>query len=319
MAHRRTSPEKQPETLTVPLQFRASIHPVADAVRVGDWIVGFRPSGLTDDDAGEYIPGDTPREWEFDSLPIDWFTSNAGLVTNHQEAMVSEGVVRTLLHSGTFREEDWAETEKIEKGVVPLGERIFSLPKEVRDEVRRLNVRKDERIYVLRVEDYWLEWRLLKSLAVLAGLLSEKRLILSSKPEAEKAWKLLERLKQNATGLKPREPFQAPPLTTLAQNARNLVRDVIQQSFWRVMRNPKTTFQYSCKSGASLIAEAKSVLGVAYLVLLGEFAKGWKRCKRPDCQRLFPITDDKRKIFCSQYCGHLESLRKNRMKRRVKQ
>jgi len=35
-------------------------------------------------------------------------------------------------------------------------------------------------------------------------------------------------------------------------------------------------------------------------------------CARPDCRRLFQVTSAHRRKFCSQYCGHFESLRRLR-------
>ena len=317
MAHANREATKLSETLLLPLQFRASIRRVADTKRVGDWIVGFLPEDLGDGTDEEFLAGDQPREWEFDRLPEEWLTSYLRVVTEYSEKLRSpspapESVMRILIHSGTFREEDWVETEKVLKGTTSIGERIRTLPTEVREEIRRLNVRGDKQVYVLRIDDFWLEWRLLETLALLAGALSQKRSIVSARPEAERACSLLAQLNSNSSGAKPRGIPAVSSSRFLGDHVRMLIRDVVRQAFRRVLKMPETIFQYGIESGPSLTLEARSVLGVAYLVLLRNFARGWKRCKRPDCQKLFPITDDARKIFCSQYCGHLESLRKNR-------
>lgn len=38
----------------------------------------------------------------------------------------------------------------------------------------------------------------------------------------------------------------------------------------------------------------------------------FKICKRKDCRAPYAIESEHERTFCSQYCGHLESLRKNR-------
>ena len=333
MAHPKNEAAAHPETLLFPLQFRASIHRVADTTRVGDWIIGFLPEDQTAEANGEedgeenqdqYIPGDLPQEWEFDRLPVEWLASYLSLVREHSQELRSSSpapdtVMRALVGSGTFREEDWVETERILKGAAPIGERVDTLPSEVTDQVRRLNVRGDKKIYLIRIDDFWLEWRLLESLALLAGYLGEKQSIVGKpRSEARKAWLLLEQLNSNASGSDPRSSPNLPPSRSLPDHARMLIRDVVRQAFRRVFKNPKTMFQFGLKNGPGFTLEATSILSVAYLILLRNFARGWKRCKRPDCQKVFPITDDKRKVFCSQYCGHVESQRKNRRERRAK-
>lgn len=38
----------------------------------------------------------------------------------------------------------------------------------------------------------------------------------------------------------------------------------------------------------------------------------YRLCGRPDCKRPFALKTKHQKTFCSQYCGHLESVRRNR-------
>jgi len=326
MAHTKSKIATQPETLLFPLRFRASIQRVADPIRVGDWIVGFLPEDFSEENEEEYVfvPGDLSQEWEFDRLPVEWLTSYLGLVREQSDKLgshfpASDTIMRTLVGSGTFREEDWVEEERISKGTVPIGGRVRALPKEVSDQIRRLNVRGGKRVYLLRIDDFWLEWRLVESLALLAGSLSQRhRIVGAPKAEAERAWSLLEQLNSNSLGTKPGRLPKLSQSRSLGDHARTLIRDVVQRAFRRVFGNPKTTFRFGLNDGPSLVLAGRSLLAIAYLVLLRNFARGWKRCKRPDCQKLFPITDDKRKVFCSQYCGHVESQRKNRRERRAK-
>ena len=37
-----------------------------------------------------------------------------------------------------------------------------------------------------------------------------------------------------------------------------------------------------------------------------------KVCARPDCGKEFPVTSKHKRRYCTQYCGHLESIRRNR-------
>jgi hypothetical protein len=346
MAQMKQDKAADPEGLLLPVQFRASIQRVADTTQIGDWIVGFfppdemgsfpkdeletettetaNPYGIPqaqEIDLGEeqetpwFVAGDEPRRWEFDRLPVEWLTSYLGIIREHSEVLskpspAPDTVMRSLLRSGTFRENDWVDAERISHGSARV-ERIPALPAEVREEIGRLNVRHQKRVYVLRIDDFWLEWRLLESLAVLAGVLSQRGSIISARPEAERAWSLLGQLRCNTYSHKPQKMPAVPRSRSLAEHIRMMIRDVVREAFWRVIQKPSTMFLYETH-GPSLAIEARSVLSVAYLVLLRYFSRGWKRCKRPDCQKLFPITDDARKVFCSQYCGHLESLRKKR-------
>jgi hypothetical protein len=49
-----------------------------------------------------------------------------------------------------------------------------------------------------------------------------------------------------------------------------------------------------------------------------DFARGlrFRPCKRSDCQAPFQLTSRHKRKYCSQYCAHLESVRKNRKRKR---
>ena len=63
------------------------------------------------------------------------------------------------------------------------------------------------------------------------------------------------------------------------------------------------------------------VWGTLRLILLSIFidllnrAK-FRQCARPDCFGIFQIETRHRRIYCSQYCGHLESIRRNRRRKK---
>jgi hypothetical protein len=219
-----------------------------------------------------FVAGDEPKQWEFDRLPVEWLTSHLEIVREHSEALAKpspapDTVMRSLLRNGTFRENDWVDIERISHAGARVSDRIPTLPAEVREEILRLNVGHQKQVYVLRIDDFWLEWRLLESLAVLAGVLSQRVSIISARPEAERAWSLLEQLRSNATGWKPRNVPAIPRSRSLAGHIRGMIRDVVQGAFGRVIRKPSTTLLYGTH-GPGLALEAKSVLSVAYFVLL---------------------------------------------------
>ena len=64
------------------------------------------------------------------------------------------------------------------------------------------------------------------------------------------------------------------------------------------------------------------VTGTLRLILLSIFidllnhAK-FRQCARPDCFAIFQIETRHRRIYCSQYCGHLESVRRNRRPKKM--
>jgi hypothetical protein len=59
---------------------------------------------------------------------------------------------------------------------------------------------------------------------------------------------------------------------------------------------------------------ADDTLSAMLVSVLIDHLKGakFKVCARPDCRKLFELTSSHRRKFCSQYCGHFESLRRFR-------
>jgi hypothetical protein len=51
-----------------------------------------------------------------------------------------------------------------------------------------------------------------------------------------------------------------------------------------------------------------------FATVLADVASGirFKICRRQDCGKPFPLESEHKKVFCTQYCGHLVSQRKNR-------
>lgn len=66
-------------------------------------------------------------------------------------------------------------------------------------------------------------------------------------------------------------------------------------------------------AGVVTLTNARHML---FATALADVARGirFKTCQRRDCQKPFAITSEHTRKFCSQYCGHLVSLRKKREK-----
>jgi hypothetical protein len=69
-------------------------------------------------------------------------------------------------------------------------------------------------------------------------------------------------------------------------------------------------------SGVVSVAEAHQMLLATVFI---DIARGtrFKQCARQDCGAPFPVTSERNKQFCKQYCGHLVSQRKVRAKKRA--
>jgi len=70
-------------------------------------------------------------------------------------------------------------------------------------------------------------------------------------------------------------------------------------------------------AGVVTILNAREML---LATALTDVARGirFKSCKRKDCGRPFPIESEHERKYCSQYCGHLESLRRKRREEQKK-
>jgi len=307
MAHDQKRKRQADENLNLPLRLGAMIRPIGDAVCVGDWVVGYQPPG----DEHGWIPD---QWYDFGgSPPQDWLSAMVIHARSHQPH--AEVVRRFLMRDGTFREWDWVTVEKALRSGVP---------DEVKEEIRRSGMMAKAEVYLLQVAAFYHEWRLLKSLALMAGNLAESSSPLRARPDAEEASQLLKEA-EVYDFLPPTKvlightrtqgsPYRSLPVPT---QARLVITGVFGSAFGRALRDCQYRPYWGKYEGGPRIAiQVQSVLGIAYHALLANFARGWKRCKRPDCGNIFPRTEDKRKVFCSQYCGHLVSLRRKRAAKR---
>lgn len=63
-------------------------------------------------------------------------------------------------------------------------------------------------------------------------------------------------------------------------------------------------------AGTVTVLNARQML---WATVFADIAKGlqFKECKRSDCENIFPVGTKHKRKFCTQYCGHLVSVRKS--------
>lgn len=321
MAHKK---RRVDSAITLPFRVGATVDPIVDPVCVGEWIVGYEPPGTEHDPA--------PQSFDFKgTLPSDWFTAMVNFAKS--QPTNPEAVRRFLLREGTFRVRDWVEARDALKS---------GLPDDVKEEIRHSIQRRGllprcdkTKVYVLHTKAFYKEWHLLESLALIAGRLAQRHSPALALRDAQAAKRLLQELwkydhlpwpeaqsdahqhqkEERLREVKPADTAATPPLS----KARWVVTSVIQSSMWRALTHGRdgraldaSLFFPRLDTGFQVTLRVRGILGIAYLTVLAAFSHGWKRCSREDCANLFRVTDDKRKVFCSQYCGHLVSLRAKR-------
>jgi hypothetical protein len=329
MAHKAMAKQRTEEFLTIPLRFGARIELVADAVNVAGWIVGYPPLP---------VPNDEDRWLDHTSFSIAADASEDFLsrAISHARSHPLNGEMarRFILRNGTLREWDWHRVDEVLRS---------SAPKEVKDELARVNPRPDSMVYLLSVKQFYQEWELIRFLALMAGKLAEKTSPIHVNSEAKAAQEILRDLMAHHAPPRLQGKAAAGPelesslgVPTAKKSKQVLVKVGGQQSLpdslrFAITRLYGRAFHRGVGEGSFGVAwgafsagprvglNVGSVLGIAYLGLLANFSRGWKCCGREDCGNIFRVTDDKRKKFCSQYCGHLVSLRNTRKKARRKE
>jgi len=312
---------KPKDSLTVPLHVAGSwIERIGDAVQIGEWIVGYPPSPVPGDEAswiGHVSHSTDAAELEALVSSVNDFISSP---------LNGEKARRFLLRSGTFRHSDWYKRRHaLESG----------LPEDVKKELSR-NLVLDADVYLLRVEEFYLEWQLVHKLALIAGVLADSPNVLKVKSEVESAEEILKKLKarHGLPILHVKSTVRSPHSITLRHDndisakvqSQQSLGDKVRTDFPGLYRDallriiPEGKFgvgfgQFA--AGLRVDVNVHSVLGLAYCELFANFSRGWKLCEREDCGNIFRVTDDKRKRFCTQYCGHLVSVRVGREKARI--
>jgi hypothetical protein len=326
MAHEITKRQTE-EFLTFPLRFNAQIELIGDAVAICDWIVGY-PSILIPGEEGRWI-GHSSFGSGADASE-DFLSRELSHIRSHHES--GEMARRFLLRNGTFRQWDWYRADEVLRSGVP---------KDVKRELTRVNPRPGSMVYILAVKQFYQEWELLRLLALIAGKLAEKTNPLHVKSEVDAAKEILRDL-DSSRSLPPLRhkdvglelssifgetdankgstaPVKQKGQLSLGEDLRVRITSLYGSAFHRGIGEGKFGVGWGRFSvGPRVALNVRSSLGHAYLGLLSNFSRGWKCCGREDCGNIFRITDDRRKKFCSQYCGHLVSLRNNRKKTRRK-
>ncbi len=303
----------------VPLRFAAAIPWVDEISLLGEWIVGQTPLDPTQTESGlELVAPDVVTQ--------DWIAS-----CMHDQWTDAE-ICHFIRQHGAFRSRDWHN---------PKYALASDLPDDVKAEIRRLNW--SGTVYLLRTEDFRNEWKLLTHIALFTGGRKDpttakeiKRLLesvnrpLPSKPSVGGLLAGVQRVGGRHADSEPADSeleegthtkstrLDLNKLIPLREQLHRKVFGPVEAGFQRFFARPRLLFILDEKTGPRFQVEIGSVLEVAYSTVLANFTKGWRRCKRSDCGNIFRVTDDDRKIFCSQYCGHLTSLRAIRDKQRRK-
>jgi hypothetical protein len=302
--------------VVVPLRFAAAIPWVEEVSLLGEWIVGQMPLDPTQ------------TESELELVAPDIVTQNWIASCMHNQWTDAE-ICRFIRQHGAFRSSDWHN---------PKYALASDLPDDVKAEIRRVNWSGN--VYLLRTEDFRNEWNLLTYIALFAGkqenpatakeitrLLESVNRPLPSKQSLRVGGLLagVSRIGGRHADSELEEGTQTKSarlelnkLIPLREQLHRKIFGPVEASFRRFFARPRLTFILDERTGPRFQVEVGSVLEVAYSTVLANFTKGWRRCKRPDCGNIFRVTDDDRKIFCSQYCGHLTSLRAIREKQRRK-
>jgi hypothetical protein len=313
------------------LRFRAEIDMISSTVLVGDWIVGYPVP--TPEKRGDQAPN---LDFDYENvLPEDWLTATMNQFDPTKSDR--EAARRFVRQYGTFRQADWhTVNEALTSG----------LPAEVKDEVRRSGVPGGEKLYFIRVSDFYREWRVIQLLGLISTGLTSHASLAMVKLEIDECSKFLGEAQQRE-GL-PRTPTTStrsnqtmtqlfgellsptpdslatrfpsatlraryPNWFSLPIQLRSKLGSIFGTAFSRALETPQYGISlWNPDRGPTVNLQARSILGAAYLALLANFSQGWKKCKREDCGNLFRMTDDRRKTFCCQYCAHLENLREKR-------
>ncbi len=125
----------------------------------------------------------------------------------------------------------------------------------------------------------------------------------------EDVWNFRERLRH---GLASPKHFRAGAAANLKPPA-NLVELSLQRQW-------EFPFRFEMNKAAVGVVTMTNFRDALWATVFADIAAGlkFKPCKRKDCQQLFPIESKHDRDYCSQYCGHLVSQRRNRAQRRRK-
>lgn len=107
----------------------------------------------------------------------------------------------------------------------------------------------------------------------------------------------------------------------IAQNAPAWPRTrTLTEALYRGSRSNKFLLSFELEKnpeGVVTITDARHMLLTTVYVDIVR-GLGFKYCQRPDCGAPFAVTNNHEKLYCEQYCGHLENLRKKRQEAKRK-
>jgi hypothetical protein len=124
-------------------------------------------------------------------------------------------------------------------------------------------------------------------------------------PSVEHIWNFREELK---------EAIKAPE-TFIARYGATLDRFDQDENRAATLRKFEVRFEFS-RDVPKAIVPAITCEEILLATVYADLIQGYrfKFCKRKDCRLPFAVTSGHKRSYCSQYCGHLESLRKKRRK-----
>jgi hypothetical protein len=319
-------------TTHIPLtvRFSAEIERFEDTASVAGWFIGYKSLGTIDEETGGFLrPPRYPMILELEGEQSESAWLESFLRTTHDmqgSPNATESVRRWLARTGTFRDFDWQSVETVLQ---------TQLPDEVKAEIKRAKVSKKEPVYLLRESDFWNELELLRTVARITGKIADGKPPLTYVPLLQTGENLFHALRRNdppspklieigrelntmstygvsANRKEPAASHKQWALSRLpAPELRRRVEWLIDTAFQRGIGKSHISFRFRSGSAPGMVVKVRSLLGLAYSILLSDFAEPWRLCKRPGCGNLF-IYRGRGKQYCEWYCAHLHGMQRRR-------
>ncbi len=301
-----------------PVRFSAAIQLLDRPRLIGEWIIA-RPAENERDEP-------VLNEYQFSGVEPE---SVARLQDSFQAERTAADAMQFLRREGAFRNECW---KKI--GIVLSS----GVPAEVKDGVRAFRLSKDDSVYVERVDDLQKRLKLFGHLAKLGGALRSGRYG-EAKTHIDHSRQLLESIDwantlpaasgKEGNGIfsmfEIEPPAKAPvrppkiqlpkPRVGARQQLFAEANGVIDTAFRRGLGKLTVAYRRWNTEEPGLLIQTQAAQATLYLCLL-TFNRDWRECKRPDCRKFFPTGHRKEKVYCSNYCAHLQDMRRRRNEER---
>jgi hypothetical protein len=303
-SHKEVSPQVA-KALTLPVMFRIKITAYERVLRVGRWFVALDAK----DEPSNTMQIESQGRWLESCFEM-------------QRDRNSSTALEFLLKYGNFRPSPPALTS----GRVPW-QLIQARSKHLFEaqEWRQLNsagFSDMSTITIIRVVDFWQEWKLLELIAEIAGNLTRRTSPILFKTKVDEALKVLEELRLSGIGSSMFDAYNNTQASVSADSPKtkdrlsSQIRSDVRTLLWRAVNRalgPLKTVKFltSPDGKPNFQLHVDSVLGYSYFCLLANFAENWKRCSRADCHNVF-LSSGRKKKYCTWYCGHIESVRRGR-------